>query len=184
MNIPGQRLIARVKTAWELAPPTAYLCGAFLRRKLTSAGLIIVQPGKPRVQVVNRGGKIICGSVTFFPGIRLECLRGGCIVIGDGTYLNHDTEIIAAREVRIGRDCKIAWDVIIMDTNQHGIGGEPPVVRPVVIGNNVWIGARSIILPGVTLGDGAIIGAGAVVTRDVPPRSVAAGNPARVIRTN
>lgn len=183
MSRSVQRLTAKVKKGLALAPLTAYLRGALLRRKLTSAGVIAVHAGKPRVQVINRSGKIICENVAFFPGVRLECLRGGCIFIGNGTYLNHDTEIIAEREVHIGRDCKIAWDVVIMDTNQHGIGGELAIARPVIIGNNVWIGARAMILPGVTLGDGAIIGAGAVVTRDVPPRGIAAGNPARVLRT-
>lgn len=177
------QLFRRIRQRLAKASPASHIRGALLRRKLTSAGILIVHPGKPPVQVVNRGGKIVCENVAFFPGVRLECWRGGCIVIGNGTYLNHDVEIVAEREVRIGRDCKIAWDVIIMDTSQHGIGMEPPVVSPVVIEDNVWIGARAIILPGVTIGVGAVIGAGAVVTRDVPARGIAVGNPARVIRT-
>lgn len=178
-----RQLIRQTRTRLAMAPVSAHVRGALLRRKFTSAGILIVQPGKPGVQVINRGGKIICENVAFFPGVRLECLPGGCILIGNGTYLNHDVEIVAEREVRIGRDCKIAWDVIIMDTSQHGIGAEPPTVSPVVIGDNVWIGARAILLPGVTIGDGAVIGAGAVVTKDVPAHGIAAGNPARVIRT-
>lgn len=178
-----QQLINQIRKRLAIASPAAYVRGALIRRKLTSAGIVIVHAGSPRVQVVNRGGKIVCENVAFFPGVRLECLSGGCIVIGNGTYLNHDVEIVAAREVRIGRDCKISWDVVIMDTSQHGIGDEPPAVRPVVIEDNVWIGARAIILPGVRIGTGAVIGAGAVVTKDVPPRSVAVGNPARVIRS-
>ena len=178
-----RQLITQIRERLAKASPAAHLRGALLGRKLTSAGILIVHAGKPRVQIVNRGGKIVCENVAFFPGVRLECLPGGCIVIGNGTYLNHDVEIVAEREVRIGRDCKIAWDVVIMDTSQHGIGTEPPVVRPVVIQDNVWIGARAIILPGVTIGTGAVIGAGAVVTKDVPARGIAVGNPARVIRT-
>jgi maltose O-acetyltransferase len=57
------------------------------------------------------------------------------------------------------------------------------LAHPVVIGARVWIGGATVILPGVTIGEGSTIGAGSVVTRDVPPRSVAAGNPCRVIRT-
>jgi acetyltransferase-like isoleucine patch superfamily enzyme len=177
-----QPIIRRLRNRWAMAPLAAHVRGALLRRKFTSSGMIIVHSGKPRVQVVNRGGKIICENVAFFPGVRLECLRGGCLFIGNGTYLNHDVEIVAEREVHIGRDCKIAWDVIIMDTSQHGIGAEPATVLPVVIGDNVWIGARAIVLPGVTIGDGAVIGAGAVVTKSVPAHAIAAGNPARVIR--
>ena len=66
------------------------------------------------------------------------------------------------------------------DLDDHSI---TPPSRPIIVGDNVWIGTRAIILPGVTIGDGAVIGAGAVVTKDVPARSVAAGNPARILRT-
>lgn len=62
-------------------------------------------------------------------------------------------------------------------------GRRATVSRPIVLGNNVWIGAGAIVLPGVTVGDNSIIGAGAVVTRDVPANAVAVGNPARVVRT-
>lgn len=177
------RTIAKVRKKLALAPPSAFVRGIFLRRKFTRSGLIIVQPGRPGVRIKNHGGTIICENVAFFPGVRLECFPGARISLGNGTYLNRNTEIIAAEEVAIGRDCLISWDVLIMDTNQHGIWGEPPIARPVIIGSHVWIGARAVILPGVTIGDYAIVGAAAVVTKDVPPRTAVAGNPARPIRT-
>lgn len=163
----------KIRNRLRLAPPSAYLHGLWLRRKFTRAGLITVQPGRPGVRVINRGGSITCEDVSFFPGVRLECLQGGRILIGDGTYLNRNTEVIAQQEVRIGRHCKIAWDVVIMDTDQHGVGGQPAVARPVVIEDDVWIGCRAIILKGVTIGRGAVIGAGAIVTKDVPAGAIA-----------
>ena len=101
---------------------------------------------------------------------------------GTARTLNRNTEVVAAQSVTIGRDCKIARDVIIMDTDQHELPGGGLVVRPVEIEDRVWIGARAIILKGVTVGHDAVIAAGSVVTRDVPPRTVAAGVPARVVR--
>lgn len=159
-----------------------YALGLLLRRKFSRAGLLVRIPGLPRVRVRNDGGYIEVANCTFFPGVRLECWRDARIVIGNGTYLNRNSEVIAAREVTIGRDCMIAWDVIIMDTDQHGIGGSPPVARPVHIGDRVWIGCRAIILKGVAVGDDAVIAAGAIVTRDVPAGAVVAGQAARVVR--
>lgn len=170
----------KIRSRLRLAPPSAYLRGLLLRRKFARAGLIVVQPGWPGVHVINRGGRIECENVSFFPGVRLECLRGGRIIIGDGTYLNRNTEIIAQQEVRIGRHCKIAWDVVIMDTDQHSVDGQPVIVRPINIEDEVWIGCRAIILKGVTIGTGAVIGAGAIVTKDVPAGAIVTGPAATV----
>ncbi|HEY8741510.1 MAG TPA: acyltransferase [Chloroflexota bacterium] len=160
----------------------ALFLGLLLRRKFTRAGLLVRIPGLPLVHIWNKGGTIEAANCTFFPGVRLECWRGARISIGNGTYLNRNVEIIAAQEVVIGRDCMIAWDVVIMDTDQHGIGGAPPVNRPVRIGDRVWIGCRALILKGVTIGDDAVIAAGAIVTKDVPAGAVVAGEAARIIR--
>jgi acetyltransferase-like isoleucine patch superfamily enzyme len=161
-------------------PLSAHVRGLLLRRKFKEAGWLVVQPGRPAPRVINRGGELIAGHSAFFPGVRLEVLRGGRIVIGSGTYLNRNTEVISAAEVRIGHNCKIAWDVVIMDTDQHGIGNVPPAARPVRIGDHVWIGCRAIILKGVTIGDRAVIGAGAIVTRDVPAGAIVTGPPATI----
>lgn len=157
----------------------AHLIGLLLRPRLTRAGIVVV-PGLPLPRIVNRG-RIEIGNCTLFPGVRLECLPGGRLTIGAGTYLNRRAEIVCEREVTIGRDCLIAWDAIIMDTDQHGIGGRPARPRPIRIGDRVWIGCRAMVLKGVTIGDDAIIAAGAIVTRDVPPGAIVASPAARPI---
>jgi acetyltransferase-like isoleucine patch superfamily enzyme len=161
---------------------SSLILGALLRRKFTRAGLLVREPGLPRIRIRNLGGSIEADNCTFFPGVRLECWSGANIRIGNGTYLNRNVEIIAQREVVVGRDCQISWDVVIMDTDQHGFGGEPPTAHPVRLGDRVWVGCRAIILKGVTIGDDAVVAAGSVVTRDVAAGSVVAGVPARLIR--
>lgn len=160
----------------------SYLLGLWLRLSFQRAGVLCVHGGWPLPSVENRGGTVEAENCAFFSGVRLECWPGARISIGNGTYLNRNTEVVAARSVTIGRDCKIARDVIIMDTDQHELPGTVIVARPVHIGDHAWIGSRAIILKGVTIGAGAVIAAGSVVTKDVPARVVVAGVPARVVR--
>jgi acetyltransferase-like isoleucine patch superfamily enzyme len=112
------------------------------------------------------------------------------LTIGDNTGLGHNCTITVAKEVNIGRYCRIASDVFIFDSSGHPSDperrqrGEPAdaeEVRPVTICDNVWIGRRAIIHPGVTIGEGSIVSAGAVVMTDVPDYTIVAGNPARKI---
>ncbi len=104
------------------------------------------------------------------------------IKIGSRTYIGDRTEIHAGACVTIGDECDISWDCTIMDRDYHKLNSDKEVFAPVTIGNHVWIGCKATILKGVTIGDGAVVAAGSVVTRDVPPRALVAGNPARVIR--
>jgi len=180
--MPVRTIGRRVRHRLRKHSLLSQLLGLWLRLRFSSAGLLVREPGLPCIKIRNDGGRLEAANCKFYPGVRLEVMRGARISIGNGTYLNRNTEIIAQQEVTIGRDCKIAWDVVIMDTDQHGIGDAEPVVKPVRIGDRVWIGCRVIVLKGVTIGDGAVIGAGAIVTRDVPPGAVAVGQPARVIR--
>ncbi|MGZ4106010.1 MAG: DapH/DapD/GlmU-related protein, partial [Tumebacillaceae bacterium] len=76
------------------------------------------------------------------------------------------------------------WDVQLMDTDFHRISANAVNTKKITIGNNVWIGCRVMILKGVTIGDGAVIAAGSVITKDVPPYTVVGGNPARVLKEN
>ena len=159
-----------------------HLLGLVLKLKLPRSGILVVMAGWRLPEIDDRGGRIEVGDCGFFPGVRLECWRDAVIRIGDGSYLNRNTEIVAAVSVEIGADCKIGRDVIVMDTDQHELVGRPIGV-PVVIEDRVWIGARAIVLKGVRVGHDSVVGAGAIVTRSVPPWSVVAGQPARVIRT-
>ncbi len=116
--------------------------------------------------------------------------------IGRGTRINGPIAIKGIHGTEIGQFCGMGTDIDIITNNhntalmnlqvvlQQTIAGDypRPEEKPVVIGNNVWVGDRSIILPGVTIGDGAVIGAGSVVTKDVPPFHIYGGNPARMIR--
>ena len=137
--------------------------------------------GWPRPRVINEGGEIYAENCQFYCGVRLELGKGAILRIGNGTYLNRNTAVVAQKLVDIGRDCRISWDVIIMDSDLHPILGRTREDQPVIIEDRVWIGCRSIIVKGVHIGSGAIVAAGSVVTKDVPPYTVVGGVPARVL---
>lgn len=182
MEHEQRSMVERIRRRLRSAPISAYLRGALLRRKFSHAGLLTVFAGRPGVHITNHGGgRIMAENCAFFSGVRLEVFPGATISLGNGTYLNRNTEIISARSVTIGRDCKISWDVVIMDTDQHVLEDGTGEARAITIGDRVWIGCRALILKGVTIGDDAIIGAGAIVTKDVPARGVVTG-PAATLR--
>jgi acetyltransferase-like isoleucine patch superfamily enzyme len=167
----------------EGVPISAFVRGLLLRRHFPGSGLILAMPGGPLPRVRNLGGKVLIESCSFEPAVRLEVYAGGVLSIGKGTYLNRNVHIVAAESVVIGRQVKIGWDVVIMDTDLHGHSGAPALSRPVVIEDDVWIGCRALILKGVRIGEGAIIAAGAIVTKDVPPLAVVASPRATVLFT-
>ena len=114
------------------------------------------------------------------------CSYGRNTYIGECCYINYLCTIIDNNEVRIGRHVMFGPFVQIY-TAAHDLRAELrirgiEVAKPIVIEDNVWIGGGAILLPGVSIGRNAVVGAGAVVTKDVPPNMVVAGNPARVIR--
>ena len=112
---------------------------------------------------------------------------GSFITIGDGTFVNSNLTALDVAPITIGRDCQIGPNVQLL-TPTHPVDPQPrrdklEAAEPIVIEDNVWLGGGAIILPGVRIGENSVIGAGAVVTKDVPRNSVAVGNPARVIRS-
>jgi acetyltransferase-like isoleucine patch superfamily enzyme len=162
--------------------PLGYrLRGMWFARSFTSAGWLACSPGLPWPRVRNLGGKVEAGNCLFYSGVRLEVGRGARLIIGSGTFMNRNVEVIAWEEITIGERCMIGWDVVILDTDQHALPGRPMTNMPVHVGDGVWIGARAMILKGVTIGDGAVIGAGAIVTHDVPAGAIVTG-PAAAVR--
>jgi maltose O-acetyltransferase len=115
-----------------------------------------------------------------------HCSYGRNIHIGDRVFLNVLCTILDCNEVRIGNYVMIGPGVQIY-TAAHDLRAEArnqgwEVAKPIVIEDSVWLGGSAILLPGVRIGRNAVVGAGAVVSRDVPANTVVAGNPARVIR--
>ena len=126
------------------------------------------------------------GNFTICEGGEIVILEGSRFEVGNNTYMN-DSLIQCESSIKIGDNCAIAGGVIIQDTDFHPIfdnGIEKPHTKPIIIGNHVWICSNSIILKGVSIGEGAIIAAGAVVTKDVPAGCLVGGNPAKVIKMN
>jgi acetyltransferase-like isoleucine patch superfamily enzyme len=132
------------------------------------------------------GGLFTSGNVSLYAGVVINTI-GGNVHIGNGTKINAFAKIIALNEVRIGENCMIAQNVLIRDNDGHkffdGHKFEHKII-PVNIGNKVWIGQNAIILKGSSIGDGAVIAAGAVVSGEVAPNSVVGGIPAKTIKNN
>jgi acetyltransferase-like isoleucine patch superfamily enzyme len=140
-------------------------------------------------------GDIIVGHDVLFDGktsitFAARYCDNPTLRVGDYTEINHNVTLVVGREITIGSRCLVASGVAIFDVNghpadpnarEHGAAPAPEDVRPVRIADNVWIGRNAIVHPGVTIGEGSIVSAGAVVMSDLPPMSIAAGNPARKI---
>jgi len=166
------------------------------RTKLLAKGAIDVKgdldlgaqwPGSPfyrsgYLHVAPGGSLEVTGSFRFFTGLQVDVDKGASLVLGSG-YMNSDARIFCFNSVTIGEDVAIAEEVMIRDSDNHEVSGRPHPSAPIVIEDHVWIGMRCTILKGVTIGSGSIIAAGSVVTRDVPPTSLAAGVPATVRRS-
>ena len=133
--------------------------------------------------------------------------RSGYVALGDRVYIGTGTQIISRERVTIGNDVTMAWDITIYDHNSHSLDwrqrrrvvdhfhrtyGTPDcfealdwsgvAAAPIRIEDKVWIGFGAVILKGVTIGEGAVVGARSVVSRDVEPWTVVAGNPATLVR--
>lgn len=145
------------------------------------------------------GGSIVVGDDTILHVKISFDAPTGRIVIGDRCYVGQ-SHIVCHTAVTLGDDVVISWGTTIVDHNSHSVDWQHRKndvldwakgrkdwsnvkIAPVVIHDRVWIGFNAIILKGVSIGEGAVVAAGAVVTKDVPPYTVVAGNPARVIKT-
>jgi len=114
--------------------------------------------------------------------VEITCSSGAKLHFGNNVFLNQGVRIACTTEVTIGDNALIGDETVILDNDYHGVPGAQTKSAPVRIEPNVWLGTRVIVLRGVTIGEGSVVGAGSVVTRSLPPRSFAAGVPARVVK--
>ncbi|MGZ5367599.1 acyltransferase [Aeromicrobium sp.] len=169
----GLRPLARIALTRELGKRRAYARGVMYGEVLE----------------MLREGRLTIGEQAFFEnGVWLT--GTGHLSIGAGAYLNLGVMVAVLDRVEIGDHCMIANGSLITDANHRYDDLTKPLTwqgfeskGPTIIGDNCWLGANVVVTSGVTIGERCVIGANAVVTRDIPPHSVAAGNPARVIRT-
>jgi acetyltransferase-like isoleucine patch superfamily enzyme len=150
--------------------------------------------------ILGDSDKIVIGSHSFIRGKLEISASGGAISIGEWCYVGADTRIWSVASIEIGNRVLIAHSVNIMDNLTHPLQaaqrheqikaiftrGHPRKIsldeKPIKICDDAWIGAGAIVLRGVTVGQGGIVAAGAVVTKDVPPHTIVAGNPAVVVK--
>lgn len=136
----------------------------------------------------SNGSEIKIGSqVTLAEHAAVFVGPNAKLFIGSNVFIGRGATIVSNKELSIGEGSQLAHYVTIIDTDHKFGDRKAPLITqgsisaPVQIGNNVWIGTQAVILKGKTIGEHAVIGAGALVTQDVPPRHLAVGNPARII---
>jgi len=136
----------------------------------------------PLLSNVARSRLLRAMGLRLAPKVQISprCFFGGTdIAVGPGTFVNWDCFFDNLGPIRIGTGCNIGMGVRFI-TSHHEVGTRP-VGRPIVVGSRCWLGAYSIILPGVTIGDGCVVGAGSVVTGDLSAGGRYAGNPAKAL---
>lgn len=166
----------------------AHLRARWYLRRAHHLGRRVRLRGRPAV--TTKGRLIVHDRVQLVSTVaRLELVAadGGTLEIGARSLVNFGCNVVAFERVTFGERCLIGPHCMIMDTGFHRV--EPdrrldaPDTAPITIGDNVWLGARVVVMPGVTIGNDSVIGIGSVVTNDVPPRSLAVGVPAKVVRS-
>jgi acetyltransferase-like isoleucine patch superfamily enzyme len=123
------------------------------------------------------------GLFSIYTGFSIAINPGATLRLGSG-YISYRCVIDCFREISIGHGVAISQGVVIRDSDNHVLADRGHMSAPIRIGNRVWIGLNAVILKGVTVGDGAVVAAGAVVTRDVAEREIVGGIPARTLRRN
>ena len=179
----GDMSVSRAAFSFEKA--LAVLKGAaVLPFKASSAGRLSRIAGK--LLLKNKGELIIGRNVSFhakpFPS-SVTVGKGARLTIGDNVFFNYGLDIGCTSSITIGRHSIIGPMVNMIDSNFHPVDSQDrSAAKPIVIGDNVWIGRGAIILPGVHIGSGSVIAAGSVVTRDIPSAVLSGGTPAKTLK--
>lgn len=166
-----------------------YCIGTILSFKFAKRAFINVR-GIIKIYQTGGGTIFVDDFVSFSPNVMLSVRscnpsNPAILSIGTMTHIGERTEIHCGTSIKIGKHVRIGWDCLILDRDYHATSNEKlEKVSPVIIEDNVWVGCRAIILKGVIVGHNAIVGAGSVVTKNVEPSTLVAGNPAKVKRRN
>lgn len=175
----------------ELVTKSLGYVNELARAKWYLSTVDVVGPGVrtlDRPHIDNRG-YISIGAHTAIRNrmvpVELVTEPGARLVIGEDCFLNYGASFGCTLEITLGDRCLIGPYAMIIDSAFHELldRSKRPPSQPVRLEDDVWVGAKASIMPGVTIGRGAVIGTGSVVTKDVPPFTVVAGAPARVLRT-
>lgn len=183
IRVPLSTVLKINKTAQFIVERYAHI-GYFTSR---FGDLTLNEYNKTLIQLSNKSKAIFKDSSQIGNGCHLILGENAKFSIGENSFISVNSRITCSKEIIIGDDCAISWNVQIMDTDIHNIvtnGEKNSETKSVRIGNHVWIGTQAIILKGVTIGDGAIVSAGAIVTKDVQSKCLVGGNPAKIIREN
>lgn len=178
LHATARRRIEEARWLAAVGAQNAHSRWALRRAKSVGASPSVL--GRPRIDATDL---VIGDYFTVWSAHRETLVTGwGPIRIGDRCFINSGAIVFSACEVTIGDDVALANEVYVMDSDSHGVEGRAVREEPVRIGAGTWVGARAIILPGVTIGRRCLIAAGSVVSRDFGDDLLVAGNPAREIR--
>lgn len=131
-----------------------------------------------RTALLRRAGMRLAPGAVVYPDVTVVCPAR--VTVGANSFLNRGCLLSAYGGITIGNDTAIGYRVqFITETHDYRSPNLAVMVKPITVGNRVWLGSGAIILPGVAIGDRAVVAAGAVVTKDVPAGTVVAGIPAR-----
>lgn len=137
---------------------------------------------------IHSRGLILGKNIRFGDDNRVDFYANGKLLIGNNSYIVNRNSFLVGADIEIGEKALIASDVMIASENHIPNPEESDIygkleMKPVRIGKGCWLAEKVCVMPGVTIGDFCVIGAASVVTKDIPPYSIAVGNPAKVIKT-
>jgi acetyltransferase-like isoleucine patch superfamily enzyme len=173
-----------VLTKTVLSAGLHVLNASYRLRNCTKGKMVTV---KGRLKIISKGKIIIGDGCRIWSHIGTTQISAGpraTIEIGENTFINTGTIITSRKNIKIGKNCQVGNQVIMMDDDFHDVNQRHSKSGKdnITIGDNVWIATRAIILKGVSIGDGAVVAAGSVVTKDVPAHTLVGGVPAKFIR--